>query len=76
MPVKVRLYAAANHYSLPFYTMEDSDIPASMQLNQFPATFLYRPSGNVAAQHVGAADWSTPAVITFVDGLHNRVTSR
>ena len=70
-PAKVRLYATANHYSLPFYTMDDSDIPSSMQLNQFPATFLYRPTGNLAAQHVGAADWSAPAVIAFVDSLHN-----
>ena len=68
-PAKVRLYAAANHYTLPFYTMDDSDIPPSMQLNQFPATFLYRPSGTLTAQHVGAADWSAPSVIDFLDGL-------
>lgn len=68
-PAKVRLYAAANHYTLPFYTMDDLDIPPSMQLNQFPATFLYRPSGTLAAQHVGAADWSAPSVIDFLDGL-------
>lgn len=70
-PAKVRLYAARNGYDLPFYTMEDADIPASMQLNQFPATFLYSPDGQLAAQHVGAADWSAPAAVTFIDTLRS-----
>ncbi len=71
-PAKVQLYARANQYTLPFYTMADSDIPLSMQLNQFPATFLFSPSGSLAAQHVGAADWSAPAVIDFIDGLREK----
>lgn len=68
-PAKVHLYAGANHYTLPFYTMEDADIPPSMRLNQFPATFLLSPSGELAAQHVGAADWSAAPVIGFIDDL-------
>ena len=71
-PTKVRLYARANQYTLPFYTMTDSDIPSSMQLNQFPVTFLFSPSGLISAQHVGAADWSAPAVISFIDGLREK----
>lgn len=74
-PAKVRLYARANRYTLPFYTMADSDIPPSMQLNQFPATFLFSPSGTLAAQHIGAADWSAPTVISFIDGLREKRSS-
>ena len=70
-PASVRRYARRNHLDMPFYTTEDADIPASMQLNQFPATFLYSPDGNLMAKHTGAADWSSPSVISFIDGLKN-----
>lgn len=68
-PAAVRRYARWHHYDLPFYTMDDDDIPASMRLNQFPATFLYAPDGSLAARRTGAADWSDPRVIAFIDGL-------
>ena len=68
-PAAVRNYARRNHLDLPFYTTDDADIPPSMQLNQYPATFLYEPDGAMAAMHTGAADWSAPAVITFIDSL-------
>jgi thiol-disulfide isomerase/thioredoxin len=68
-PSAVRRYADLHHYDLPFYVMDDGSIPASMQLNQFPATFLYSPDGSLAAKHTGAADWSSPSVIAFIDGL-------
>jgi thiol-disulfide isomerase/thioredoxin len=70
-PATVRRYAQRHHYDLPFYTMDDTSIPASMQLNQFPATFLYAPDGSLAARHTGAADWSSPQVVAFIDGLEN-----
>ncbi len=70
-PATVRRYALLRHYDLPFYTMDDRSIPASMQLNQFPATFLYAPDGNLAAEHTGAANWSDKRVIDFIDGLKN-----
>ena len=68
-PATVRRYARLNHYDLPFYTMDDESIPPSMQLNQFPATFLYARDGSVAAKHTGAADWSDRSVIAFIDEL-------
>lgn len=68
-PADVRRYAHRHHYDLPFYTMNDDSIPASMQLNQFPATFLYAPDGSLAAVHTGAANWSGQRVIAFIDGL-------
>ncbi|MFT4113648.1 TlpA family protein disulfide reductase [Silvibacterium sp.] len=68
-PAAVRRYAQRNHLTLPFYVMEDDDIPASMRLNQYPATFLYAKDGTLVANHTGAADWSAPSVIAFIDGL-------
>jgi len=40
-----------------------------MDLNQYPATFLYAKDGSLVAQHVGAANWSAPSVIAFIDAL-------
>ena len=65
----IRSYARRNHLDLPFYLIEDEDIPESMQLNQFPATFLYAKDGSLVAKHVGAADWSDESVIKFIDDL-------
>ncbi len=70
-PATVRAFAQRHGYDLPFYTMDDGDIPASMQLNQFPATFLYARDGSLAARHTAAANWSAPRVTTFIDGLIN-----
>ena len=76
-PAAVRRYAHLHRYDLPFYIMQDSDVPASMQLHQFPATFLYAPDGTLAAKHLGAADWGAPSVITFIDALKRETaTSR
>jgi thiol-disulfide isomerase/thioredoxin len=68
-PATVRYYARLHHYDLPFYTMNDEDIPSSMRLEQFPSTFLYARDGSVAAQHTGAADWSAPRVTAFIETL-------
>ena len=71
-PARVRAYAKQNGFDLPFYTMADSDIPQSMQFNQFPSTFLFAKDGSLMAEHAGAADWSDPSVITFMDSLRDR----
>jgi len=68
----VRRYARRNHFDLPFYTTDDADIPASMQLNQFPATFLYSPDGTMMVKHTGAADWSAPAVASYINNLKTK----
>jgi thiol-disulfide isomerase/thioredoxin len=68
-PSAVRSYARRNHLDLPFYITHDDEIPPSMQLNQFPATFLYSTDGTLVAKHVGAADWSDRSVIAFIDRL-------
>ena len=68
-PSAVRSYARRNHLDLPFYITHDDDIPSTMQLHQFPSTFLYDHGGRMAAQHTAAADWSAPSVIAFIDNL-------
>jgi thiol-disulfide isomerase/thioredoxin len=68
-PSAVRSYARRNHLDLPFYLTHDDDIPPSMQLHQFPSTFLYARDGRMVASHTAAADWSAPSLITFIDNL-------
>ena len=68
-PSAVRAYARRNHLDLPFYLTHDDDIPPTMQLHQFPSTFLYDRNGRMVAKHTAAADWSAPSVITFIDNL-------
>jgi len=71
-PETVRRYARRNRFDLPFYTMEDAEIPASMQLQQFPATFLYAPDGTLMVKHTGAADWDAPSVVGYIEGLKGK----
>lgn len=68
-PSAVQAYAHRNHLDLPFYITRDEDVPSSMYLYQYPATFLYARDGSIAAQHAGAADWSDQSVIAFIDRL-------
>lgn len=70
-PAAVRRYARRNHLDLPFYVTRDNEIPQSMRLNQFPSTFLYSKNGVLVSQHTGAADWSAPSVISFIDQLNS-----
>jgi thiol-disulfide isomerase/thioredoxin len=72
----VRAYARRNRLDLPFFLTRDEDIPPSMQLNQFPATFLYAKDGSLVAKHVGAADWSDPSVYKFIDALKQQETTQ
>jgi thiol-disulfide isomerase/thioredoxin len=68
-PTAVRRYAHRNHLDLPFYVTRDNEIPAPMQLHQFPATFIYSKEGTLVSRHTGAANWSAPSVIAFIDQL-------
>ena len=70
-PERIRTYAARNHYTLPFYRMRDADIPTSMQLRQYPSTFVLDKQGRIAVEHTGAADWSAPSVTRLIDTLES-----
>jgi len=71
-PARVQLYARSNHFDLPFYVTQDSDIPDSMQLHQYPSTFIFAKDGTLVSKHVWAADWSDDSVIAFIDGLKSQ----
>ncbi len=66
---KIRSFAARNHYTLPFYPINDADIPEWMPLNQFPSTFLFDKRGMLAVEHTGAADWASPSVLRVIEQL-------
>lgn len=68
-PERVLAYARLNHYSLPFYVTRDADIPASMEFNQYPATFVFAKDGRLMAKDLGAADWSDSSVVEFIDRI-------
>lgn len=71
-PRRVRWYAKRGHYDLPFYTVRDSDIPSIMKFNQYPATFIFARDGTLVERQIGGADWSSPAVAQFIEGIENR----
>jgi thiol-disulfide isomerase/thioredoxin len=71
-PEAVKRYAHRNGLDLPFYIRRDEDVPPSMYLHQYPATFIYAKDGRLATQHAGGADWSDASVIDFIDNLKNR----
>lgn len=71
-PRAVRSYAYRNKLNLPFYVTEDRDIPDSMQLNQYPSTFIYDRNGSIVAEHAGASNWSDESVVRFIDQIRAR----
>lgn len=71
-PNAVRAYARRHHLDLPFYVIDDSAIPSSMQLGQYPETFLISKEGDLVAQHTGAADWSSTSAVNILKGLARR----
>jgi hypothetical protein len=68
-PGKVKTFATKHHYDLPFYTIQDSDIPLQLRYNQYPATFIFDRDGSLATKHISAANWSDPSVIAFIKSL-------
>jgi thiol-disulfide isomerase/thioredoxin len=68
-PSTVRSYARRNHFELPFYVTRDEDVPDSMYLRQYPATFIYSKNGSIAVQHAGGANWADESVISLIEQL-------
>jgi thiol-disulfide isomerase/thioredoxin len=71
-PGAVRSYAHRNHFDLPFYTTQDDDIPRSMRLDQYPATFIFAKDGTLVYKYVGAANWSDKSVLSFINRLEQQ----
>jgi thiol-disulfide isomerase/thioredoxin len=60
-----------NPYSMPIYRIDER--PAELQTPGIPATLILSRSREVVLQHVGAADWSDPSVIQFIQKLQRRL---
>lgn len=71
-PDKIQSFTKKHHYTLPFYTMKDEDIPLAMRFNQYPATFIYAKDGSIAMKHINGADWADPTVIAFIKKLKDQ----
>jgi thiol-disulfide isomerase/thioredoxin len=59
----VRELAQALKLQLPFYVYTNEG-PGTV-----PTTLILAKNGSVAVKHEGAADWSDPSVITFIEQL-------
>lgn len=71
-PQAVERYARRGNYSLPFYVTRDEDVPPSMYLRQYPATFLFSRNGILVGHHAGGADWADPSVLRYIDSLKSQ----
>jgi thiol-disulfide isomerase/thioredoxin len=53
----------------PIYSLSDHQLPDVYKTDAIPATFVIDRKGMIVAKHIGAADWSAPSVIAFIDSL-------
>jgi thiol-disulfide isomerase/thioredoxin len=67
-PAQVRAFAARYRLDMPFFLLDEPEVPLSQQF-VFPSTFLFAADGRLVAAQSGAADWSDPAAIAFIDRL-------
>ncbi len=65
---KVRRFAEAEGYELPFYTNKFK-VPAVFESRSIPTTFLVSKSGKIVVSETGAADWSSPKILSIIDRL-------
>jgi thiol-disulfide isomerase/thioredoxin len=51
------------------YSLSGHPLPDVYETDAIPATFVIDRKGLIVAKHIGAADWSAPSVIAFIDSL-------
>jgi thiol-disulfide isomerase/thioredoxin len=56
----------------PIFSLDGHPLPDIYQSKAIPATFVIDTHGMIINEHVGAADWSDPSVIKFIDSLTQR----
>ena len=59
----------------PLFSLDGHPLPDVYQSKAIPATFVIDTHGMIINQHVGAADWSDPAVIKFIDSLRQSLNN-
>ena len=53
----------------PMTILRADNVPSVFYFDGIPATFVIAPDGRIAAFEVGAADWSEPHVVDFLEKL-------
>jgi len=67
--LSVRQYLSDKNWTMTILRAES--LPAVFSSEGIPATFLISSSGRIAASRVGAADWTEPDVVAFLEKLAN-----
>ena len=65
---KVKKFVAKKGYTFPVY-LPAGNIPATFQTQSIPTTFILSKDGKIAAKHNGMADYDSPKVKEFLEGL-------
>lgn len=65
---KVKKFIAKKGYTFPVYLPAGS-IPAAFQTQSIPTTFILSRDGAIATKHSGMADYDSPKVKEFLEGL-------
>jgi hypothetical protein len=63
----VRQYVAGKTWAMTF--LRAGTVPSVFYTDGIPTTFVIAPDGRIAAFEVGAADWSQPHVVEFLEKL-------
>ena len=67
-PDRVRDFITNNNYELPVY-FQETKVPAEMNSNSLPTTYIVDATGHIVASKVGAADWNSNKVRKLLDKL-------
>ncbi|GHA81598.1 TlpA family protein disulfide reductase [Pontibacter akesuensis] len=65
---KVKKYIDKKGYTFPVY-LPASQLPQEFQSNAIPTTFIISPEGKIVAKQEGMADYNTPEVVAFLQGM-------
>src|SRR5687768_2951359 len=65
---KVKKFVAKKGYTFPVY-LPANNVPAAFQTQSIPTTFILSKDGKIAAKHNGMADYDSPKVKEFLEGL-------
>ncbi len=64
----VKKFVEANHYTLPIYISDDQ--PKAYDTEGIPATFVISPDGKIVLRELGASDWNSRPVVSFLKNLN------
>ena len=65
-------HRGAQDSQAPIYSLSGHQFPDVYETDAIPVTFVIDRKGMIVAKHIGAANWSTPSVIAFIDSLRRR----